>query len=105
VRVAGLYNDRRYRIEDTFRRDKRAFATFTLRPFKNQNTTIRANAETGRSDFNAPKNSPPLDNFSYWWRLGKPVWDATTGAITLLGQRDPTVPAFTATSLQFGDVA
>lgn len=105
VRVAGLYNDRRYRIEDTFRRDKRTFATFTLRPFKNQNTTVRANAEMGHVDFNSAKNAPPLDNFSYWWRLGKPVWDATTGAITLLGTKDPTAPAFTATSLQFGDVA
>jgi outer membrane receptor protein involved in Fe transport len=105
VRVAGLYNDRRYRIEDTFRRDRRAFATFTLRPFKQGTTMIRANAETGHIDFNSPKNTPPLDNFSYWWRLGKPVWDATTGTTTLLGTRDPTAPAFTATSLQFGDVA
>ncbi len=105
VRVAGLYNDKRYRIEDTYRRDRRAFATFTLRPFKNLNTTIRANAETGRADFNSPKNAPPLDNFSYWWRLGKPTWDPTTGVVTLLGTKDPTAPAFTATTLQIGDVA
>lgn len=105
VRVAALHNDRRYRIEDTFRRDQRAFVTFTLRPFKDQNMTVRANAEMGHVDFNSPKNTPPLDNFSYWWRLGKPVWDPTTGAITLLGTKDPTAPAFTATSLQFGDVA
>jgi hypothetical protein len=105
VRVAGLYNDKRYRIEDTYRRDKRAFATFTLRPLKDNSLTIRANAEVGHVDFNSPKNVPPLDNFSYWWRLGKPVWDATTGTTALLGTRDPTAPAFTATSLQFGDVA
>ncbi len=106
VRVAGLYNDRRYRIEDAFRRDKRAFATFTLRPLKGGHLTIRANAEVGRVDFNPAKNAPPLDNFSYWWRLGKPTWDPTTGAVTLLGERDPTAPtSFNVTSLQFGDVA
>lgn len=105
VRVAGLYSDKRYRIEQTFSRDKRAFGTFTLRPFKHNNLTIRANAEVGRVYFNSPKNVPPLDNFSYWWRLGKPTWDPTTGAVTLLGTRDPTMPAVGATSLQFGDVA
>lgn len=105
LRVAGLYGDRRYRIEDTFRRDKRAFATFTARPFKDSNLTIRANGEVGHIDASVPKNAPPLDNFSYWWRLGKPVWDPTTGALTLLGTKDPTAPAFTATSLQIGDIA
>lgn len=90
VRVAGLYSDSRYRIEEAFERRKGAFLTTTYRPFAG--TTIRANAEWGRSDSNRPEMRPPFDNYTLWWDLGKPVFNPVTQVGHLLGTPAPGYP-------------
>lgn len=103
VRVASLYGDRRFRIEDTFSRDERAYGTVTYTPTRS--TIVKANFELGLTRFNRPRNAPPYDNFSYWWRTGKQVYDPTTNTVTSLVPRDTSIPSLTFNMTQFGDVA
>ncbi len=87
VRVAGLYEDTQYRIEEAFERQKGGFITATYRPFAN--TTVRANAEWGRTDSNRPEMRPPFDAYTQWWNLGQPAFNAVTQRGRLLGTPAP----------------
>ena len=94
VRLAGVWDEAKYRIEDA-REMKRAFTlTGTYRPFPS--TTIRVTTEQGKDDSNRPEMRPPWDQYSWWWAAGKPVWNPTTGTGHLLGT--PQAP-FTANSV------
>lgn len=97
LRVATLYGDRRYQLKPAFVRDERMFATVTARPW--QGAAIRANAESAKQFSNKAYNSTPTDNITWWWAIGKPVYDPTTGVATYLGTapRDPNLQPITAT--------
>lgn len=99
VRMATVYEDNHYKVEEAWRRNKRLFLTGTWRPFKG--TTVRVSGEQGETKSNAPENRPPGDAYSYWWDAGRPVWDPNTNTGSMLGEGNvalgyPTT-AFTAT--------
>jgi hypothetical protein len=97
VRVATVYNETKYRIEDAFEKRRAATLTGTYRVLPH--TTIRAMAEYGRDDSNHPQMRPPTDQYSWWWAAGMPVWNPSApggGVGRLLGT--PQAP-FTTTSI------
>ena len=83
LRVASLFGEKKYRIEPNFIRDERIFLTATARPWKTG--TLRVSTEYAKQFSNKAYNSPPTDSFSWWWALGKPVYDPTTGIGRYLG--------------------
>lgn len=97
LRIATLYGDKRYQLKPAFVRDERIFATATARPWKG--AALRANAEQAKQSSNKAYNSTPTDNITWWWALGKPVYDPTTGVATYLGTMptDPNLRPITAT--------
>lgn len=97
LRIATLYGDKRYQLKPAFVRDERIFATATARPWKG--AALRANAEHAKQFSNKAYNSTPTDNISWWWALGKPVYDLTTGVASYLGTMptDPNLRPITAT--------
>ena len=96
LRVASVYEDNNYKVEEAWRRNKRAFLTGTYRPFKD--TTIRVSGEIGAVDSNMPETRPPFDAYSYWWDAGRPVWDPNTNTGRVLGTPAAGYPnPFTAT--------
>jgi hypothetical protein len=94
LRLAAVYNGAQFRVDPAYDRLRAATLTGTYRPL--ENTTIHVTVESGRDTSNRPDGRPPYDAFSYWWALGKPVWDPTTGTGHLLGT--PQAP-FTTTSV------
>ncbi len=94
LRVATVFDNTRYRIEDAYSKRKGITLGVAYQPFKN--TSIHVTSEVGRSDSNRPEMRPPFDRFSWWWLAGKPVWNPLTGTGRLLGT--PQAP-FTATSI------
>src|SRR6185369_7400906 len=52
VRIAGVHDEQSYRVEEAWKRNKRAFLTATYRPFRD--TTIRGSVEMGAIDSNLP---------------------------------------------------
>jgi hypothetical protein len=82
LRFSTVYDKAYYRIEPSFSQTQRGYLTGTYRPFKN--TTIRASTEWGQVNSNRPRIAPPGDDYTIWWEIGKPVFNQTTGAITLL---------------------
>ena len=96
VRVATVYDEQSYRVEEAWRRNKRAFLTATYRPYRD--TTIRASVEMGAIDSNQPESRPPFDAYTTWWDAGRPVWDPNTTTGFLLGTPAAGYPnPFTAT--------
>ncbi len=87
VRVAGLYSMDHYRIEQAYRENKRGYLAATYHPFAN--TTIRASVEDARVDSNNPRTNPPSDSYTWWWAMGKPVYNPSTGALALTGPLSP----------------
>lgn len=83
LRVAGVYEDQHYKVEEAWRRNKRIFLTGTYRPFKD--TTIKASVEIGDIDSNMPEIRPPGDAYTQWWLMGRPAWNASTNTGVLLG--------------------
>jgi hypothetical protein len=94
LRLATVYNGEQYRADPAYDRLRAATLTTTYRPL--ENTVIRATMEMGRDTSDRPDGRPPYDALSYWWAMGKPVWDPTTGTGHLLGT--PTAP-YTTTSV------
>ncbi len=90
-RFAGLSEDTAYKIEEAGAYDRRVFATVTYRPLKY--TTFRANYEHGDVDSNRPEIRPPGDAYTYWWMLGKPVYNPSTGVSSLTGPVAPGLPS------------
>ena len=97
LRVAALYGDQRYQQEPAYVRDERIFATATANPWKG--AAFRVNAEHAKQFSNKPYNSTPTDNITWWWALGQPVYDSSTGLATYLGTMptDPNLRPITAT--------
>ncbi len=94
LRVAGLYEDEKFKVEEAFSKDRRVYVTGAWRPFRN--TTFRANYEKGNIDSNLPEIRPPGDAITYWWDLGKPAYDPSkgnAGAHQLLGTVSPGWPS------------
>jgi outer membrane receptor protein involved in Fe transport len=83
VRVASVFDQAQYRIEDAYNKKRAGTVTVTYQPLKE--TTFRVTHEHGRSDSTKPQIRPPYDWFTWWWAAGKPVWDPTTGTGHLLG--------------------
>jgi hypothetical protein len=93
-RLNGLFEDESYKVEEAWSRDRRGFAAAAYRPWRN--TTFRANFELGNIDSNRPELRPPGDAYTYWWDLGRPVYDPSSGdtaAVTLLGSVSPGWPS------------
>jgi outer membrane receptor protein involved in Fe transport len=86
LRVAGLLNRQHFRQHPAFVLDRRAFVAATWRPFRD--TTIKVNSEWANQDSNKPQNRPPFDSYTWWWNIGKPVYDPTVGRGSLLGAPD-----------------
>lgn len=96
LRFASVYEENQYKVEEAWRRNKRAFLTGTYRPWKD--TSIRVSGEIGATDSNAPELRPPGDSYSVWWDAGRPVWDPNTNLGFALGTPAAGYPApFTAT--------
>src|SRR5688572_4931198 len=83
VRFATVYDKQYYKIEPSFAQTQRGYLTGTYRPFRD--TQIRVSGEWGQIDSNRPRNTPPIDNYSYWWDFGRPAYDVRTGTTRLLG--------------------
>ncbi len=96
LRFATLYGERRYQIKPAFVRDERAYLTGTWRPWKG--ATLRASTEYAKQFSNKAYNTPPGDQFSWWWALGKPVYNPATGIGRYLGTppSDPNIQPLTA---------
>lgn len=81
VRVAGLYDDTKYRQDPAFREDKRIYGAIRYEPsFLNSGsarTRFRANFEDGEIDENRPRLTPPMDALTPWWTdLGQQTYNA-----------------------------
>jgi outer membrane receptor protein involved in Fe transport len=83
VRVAAVYDQQSYKVEEAWRKNARTFLAATYRPFPN--TTIKASAEIGDIDSNLPETRPPFDAYTQWFAMGRPAWNPSTGTGTLLG--------------------
>lgn len=83
IRVALVYEDNNYKVEEAWRRNQRGFLTGTWRPLPQ--TTIRASVESGEVDSNMPETRPPFDAYTFWWDAGRPVWDPNTNTGHMLG--------------------
>jgi outer membrane receptor protein involved in Fe transport len=83
LRFATLLSDQRYTIQPAYLRNERYFLTGTLRPWKG--AQFRASTEMAKQNSNRPHTAPPMDSFSWWLAMGKPVYNPTTGLGSYLG--------------------
>jgi outer membrane receptor protein involved in Fe transport len=90
LRVASLLSDQRYQIKPAFIRDERYFITGTVRPWKGGQ--LRVSTEIAEQKSAKPYITTPMDSLSWWFALGKPVYNPTTGLGSYLGT-PPTNPA------------
>jgi outer membrane receptor protein involved in Fe transport len=89
LRVAALYGDKRYQQEPAYVRDARFYGTVTWKPWNSG--TLKLSAESAKQHSNKVQTQPPHDQFTWWFALGKPVYDPTTGLGSYLGT-PPTDP-------------
>lgn len=103
-RFAAALTDQKYQQDAAFSRSKRFYETITYRPFRN--TVLRARVENGKIDAVKPRVNPPFDSFSWWWDIGQPVYDPTTGVVTYLGTQpsDPNISPTTASGGKNGSI-
>jgi len=88
VRTAVKTSDQRFRQEEAYIRDKRAFVAALYKPFRF--TSIRANYEAGRQAAAKPEWRAPFDNgILSWFEVGMPAVHPLTQATTLLGPVAP----------------
>ncbi len=104
LRIATLYSDKRYQLKHAYVKDERLFATATFRPWKGG--VLKASAEQSKQFSNKAYNTTPSDNFTWWWKIGKPVYDPTTGIGSYLGTvpTDPNLLSFSATGAVTGSL-
>lgn len=104
ARVAGVYSDRYFRQEPNFSRTSRGFGTVTYRPFSS--TTVRVSGERGDSHATKPRVNPPFDSLSWWWDIGRPIYNPSTGVMSYLGEPpdNPNIAPATATGGKNGSV-
>jgi outer membrane receptor protein involved in Fe transport len=96
VRVAAVYDQQSYKVEEAWRKNARAFVAATYRPFPT--TTIKVSAEIGDIDSNLPETRPPFDAYTQWFAMGRPAWNPYTGTGVLLGTPAAGWPATVFTS-------
>jgi len=80
VRVAGIYDDTKYRQEPAYNWDRRIFGAVRWDPklFANGRTTIRANYENGNVKANRPRSLPPVDRITPYFdsdKINKQTYD------------------------------
>lgn len=72
VRVDGLWSDKKYEQQPAFENDRREFGVVRFDPqlFKNStaHTSIRVKVEHGEINSNHPREVPPMDSITPWWR-------------------------------------
>lgn len=69
VRVAGLFDDKKFQQKPAFEEDERLYGAISFKPDifgKNSNTVIRANYEHGEIESNRPRTLPPWDNITHF---------------------------------------
>jgi outer membrane receptor protein involved in Fe transport len=98
LRLASVLNHSEYQIEHAYATDRRGSGTITYKPF--ERTTVRAWGEVALIRSTPPQNRPPLDAFSYWWAVGKPVYNARTAVFSFTGPT-PTGTGITGNPAQF----
>ncbi|ACB75039.1 TonB-dependent receptor plug [Opitutus terrae PB90-1] len=72
IRVAGLFNDQKFRQEPAFNDDRRGYITATFQPQVLPQSwagklTVRANYEKAKITANRPRILPPEDGISLWF--------------------------------------
>jgi outer membrane receptor protein involved in Fe transport len=71
IRLAGLYDDTKYRQKPAYRDDHRLYGALRYEPaFFRRNgarTVLRANYENGKVDGRQPANTPPIDAITPWF--------------------------------------
>ena len=82
VRVATVEDKSYYKVEPAYVDMRRGFLTATFRPFKN--TAIKASTESTWQESNRPRINAPYDAYTWWWQVGKPVYNPSTSQLTLL---------------------
>ncbi len=65
VRFAGLYEQREWRQEPTFDRDKRALIALNFKPSERGN--FKLSYESGAIDARRPRPNGPADTLTRWW--------------------------------------
>jgi len=80
IRVAALYDERRFQQEPAFEDDSRVYGAVRFEPRLLGNNhgplTIRANYETGDINANRPRQLTPVDRITPWWTgLNQQVFD------------------------------
>lgn len=73
VRVAGLWDETKYRQKPSFNEDKRIYAAVRWDPKlmgKETFTSIKASYEHGEIDANRPRSLPPIDAITPWFLTG-----------------------------------
>lgn len=83
LRYATLQSDQRYQIEPAYSRNNRHFLTGTLRPWAG--AQLRIGTEIAKQKTNKPHTAPPMDAMTWWFAMGKPVYNPTTGLGSYLG--------------------
>jgi len=83
LRFSTLLSDQRYQIKPAFIRNERYFLTGTLRPWKG--AQLRLSTEMAEQKSRKPYTTTPMDSLSWWFALGKPVYNPTTGLGSYLG--------------------
>ena len=68
VRVAALYEDKRFDIRPSNERSRRLYATFNYQPFKH--TSISVHAEQIKVESRRPSRRPAYDQISVWATAG-----------------------------------
>jgi outer membrane receptor protein involved in Fe transport len=87
VRAAGLHNDQRFKQQQAFDLDERAYVAITLVPFENSKnkqmgrTIVRGNYEAGRSGGAPPEIIPPTIAFHGWFEPVPRSYEQFTGGI------------------------
>ncbi len=71
IRVAGLWDETKYRQEPAFNRDKRYYTALRYEPsflrFDGASTSINVKYESGEITANRPRIIPPGDLITPWW--------------------------------------
>ncbi|MCH6256863.1 TonB-dependent receptor plug domain-containing protein [Puniceicoccaceae bacterium K14] len=76
IRVAGLFDDKKYQQEEAFLEDERIYASLVWKI--NNNLTASVNYESGSRYGANPDQTPPNDGITPWIEMGKPI--STGGA-------------------------
>ncbi len=73
-RIDALFNDQKFKQKPAYSKDQRLSGAIRIEPEflkKNGNRTIfKANFESGQVDANYPRELPPVDNITPWFKTG-----------------------------------